>query len=273
MCVPHFFPSLNTRILHLLTSENFKTFLSYVATDLALANASSNNAPFEYHLQGATPQQQMPAGQIFNVPGQQQTHLHQMGRGQPPGNFSMQGLAGALPEYPGSTPSQMSHHEQQRYYAASSSGASAYNNQPFSVQHPVNTGNYPIHPSQYPASYQDAATATQNYGAMQSSQRPQPGGPTSIQAGYPNAQFFPNQQQQYLYYPGHYGQPSQAAYPASYDPGSSQGYGQQSGELSAMGGRPFHGGGHAPSAGMPGHYATSGQTPGQYLRPSNIPGM
>lgn len=210
-----------------------------------------------------TPQQQLPGGHIFHVPGQQAAAYH-MGRGQSPGAFSMSGMAGALPEYQNTTSSQMSPQDSQRFLAGTASGPSNYQAQNFPTQVPLNTGTYPIHPSQYP--YQ------QPYGQMRaSSQSSHSGGPSPVQSSYAGGAYFPASQQQYMYYPGQYGQPPQpqhGSYPTAYGSGPSHVYGQQGGNMSAMAGRTMHGG-YPPGNVMP--YPSYG-SPGAYLRPGVPPG-
>ena len=229
-------------------------FIFWLCTDLQAANVSGSNFPYEFHLQGATPQQQLPGGQVFNVPGQQAPG-YQMGRGQSPNAFNMSGLAGALPEYQASTPLQVSHFDQQR----TPSAASAYQGQQYSG-HPIGA-NYPTQPSQY-------ATQYQAYGQIPQNQQAHLGGPSPIQSSYPGAGYFPAQQQQLMYYPGQYsqsGQPQHGPYP-SYGQGSGHVYGQQGGDMSAMGGRTSHSG-YSTGAAIPYAYGTSGP----FLRPA-IPG-
>lgn len=211
-------------------------------------NVGSSNIPYEFHLQGATPQQLLPSGQPFNAPGQQGGG-HQQGRGRSPDVFGMSGMAGALSDYQSSTPSQMSHNDQQPFITGAPSGVSPYN------QNTTSTGNFPVHPSQYGSAYQ--------YGQVHQSPQTPSGGPSPIHASYPTGTYFAPQQQQYAYYPGQYGQPGQGQ-PNSYSPygpGGSQAYGQQPGGV----GRPMHSG-YAPGA-----YTSYGSS-GTYLRPGSMPG-
>ncbi|KAF6225948.1 hypothetical protein HO173_012671 [Letharia columbiana] len=226
-------------------------------------NASSGNVPYQFQVQMATPQHQIPGGQIFNLPGQQTTG-YQMGRGQSPGAFGMSAMAGALPEYQNTTSSQMSHQDSQRFLAGTSSTSSSYQAQQFPGQAPLSTGNYPVHPPQYP--YQQA------YGQLQASpQSSHPSGPNPVHSSYPGGAYFPTSQQQYIYYPGQYGQspqPQHGSYPTSYGPGSTHAYGQQGGDVSAMAGRTMHSG-YPPGTVMP--YSSYG-SPGAYLRPGSLTG-
>ncbi len=211
----------------------------------------------------AAPQQQLPGGQVFPVPGQQTPGYH-MGRGQSPGSFSMSAMAGALPEYQSTNSSQMSQQDSQRFLAGTSTGPSNYQAQHFPGQAPLSPGNYPMHPSQYP--YQPA------YGQMRvSPQSSHSSGPSPVQSSYPGSAYYPASQQQYMYYPGQYGQspqPQHGSYPTAYGPGPSQAYGQQGGDVSAMAGRSIHSG-YPPGTVMP--YSSYG-SPGAYLRPSALPG-
>lgn len=214
-------------------------------------------------MQMATPQQQLPRGQIFNLPGQQTTGYH-MGRGQSSGAFSMSGMAGALPEYQTATSSQMSHQAPQRFIAGTSSSSSNYQAQQFPGQVPLSTGNYHIHPSQY--TYQPP------YGQMQASpQSSHSSGPSPVHSSYPGGAYFPASPQQYMYYSGQYGQspqPQNGSYPTAFGHGSSHAYGQQGGDMSAMAGRTIHSG-YPPGAVMP--YSSYGSS-GAYLRPGSLPG-
>ena len=211
----------------------------------------------------APPQQQLPGGQAFHLQGQQ-TAGYPVGRVQSPGAFSMSGMAGALPEYQSTNPSQLSHQDPQRYLAGTSTGPSNYPTQHFPSQAPLSTGNYSMHPSQYP--YQPA------YGQMRASQQStHPTGPSPVHSSYPGGAYFPASQQQYVYYPGQYGQspqPQHGSYPTAYGPGPSQAYGQHGGSMSGMAGRTVQGG-YPPGAVMP--YSWYG-SPGAYLKPGGLPG-
>lgn len=240
-----------------------QSFLFPSSADQIAENASSGNVPYQFQVQMATPQHQIPGGQIFNLPGQQTTG-YQMGRGQSPGAFGMSAMAGALPEYQNTTSSQMSHQDSQRFLAGTSSTSSSYQAQQFPGQAPLSTGNYPVHPPQYP--YQQA------YGQLQASpQSSHPSGPNPVHSSYPGGAYFPTSQQQYIYYPGQYGQspqPQHGSYPTSYGPGSTHAYGQQGGDVSAMAGRTMHSG-YPPGTVVP--YSSYG-SPGAYLRPGSLTG-
>lgn len=211
----------------------------------------------------ALPQQQLPGGQIFHLPGQQPAG-YPMGRGQSPGAFSMSGMAGALPEYQTTNSSQMSHHDLQRFLAGTSSGLSNYQAQHFPGQAPLSTGNYPMQPSPYP--YQPA------YNQMRTSQQAtHSSGPNPAHSSYPSGAYYPASQQQYVYYPGQYGQPPQpqhGSYPTAYGPGPNHAYGQQGEDMSGMAGRTIHGG-YPPGTAMA--YSSYG-SPGAYLKPGSLPG-
>ncbi len=214
-------------------------------------------------MQMATPQQQLPGGQTFNLPGQQTTGYH-MNRGQSPGAFSMSGMAGALPEYQTTTSTHMSHQDPRRFQAGTSSNTSNYQAQQFPGQTPLSTGNYPMHPSQY--HYHPA------YGQMQPSpQSSHSSGPSPVHSSYPGGTYFPASQQQYMYYPGQYGQspqPQHGSYPTAYGHGSSHAYAQQAGDVPAMSGRPMHSGYPAGTVIPSSPYGY----PGAYLRPGSLPG-
>ena len=176
----------------------------------------------------------------------------------------MSGMAGALPEHQTNTSSHLSHQDQQRFLAGTSSTSSNYPAQQFPGQGTLSTGNYHMHPSQY--NYQPA------YGQMQASpQSSHSSGPSPGHSSYPGGTYYPASQQQYMFYPGQYGQPPQpqhGSYPTTYSHGSSHAYGQQGGDLSAMAGRTIHSG-YPPGNVM--SYSSYG-SPGVYLRPSNPPG-
>lgn len=241
------------------------TLLSFPPeSDLITDNVSSGNVPYDFQVQMATPQQQLPGGQVLNLPGQQQTTAYHMGRGQSSGTFSMSGMAGALPDYQTTTPSQMSHQDPQRFLTGTSTIPSNYQAQHFPGQTPLTTGSYPMHPSQYP--YQPA------YGQMQASpQSSHSNGPSPAHTSYPGGAYLPASQQQYMYYPGQYGQspqPQHGSYSTAYGHESSHAYGQQGGDMSAMSGRTMHSG-YAPGTVMP--YPSYGSS-GAYLRSGSLPG-
>ncbi|CAD6574609.1 MAG: hypothetical protein ASARMPRED_006829 [Alectoria sarmentosa] len=235
-------------------------------------DVSFGNVSYEFQRPGAFLQHQFPGGQVFNLPGQQTTG-HHMGRGQSTGAFNMSGIAGALPEYQNTTSSQMSHQDPQHFLtgtlgtlgASGTSGTSSnYQAQQFPGPAPLSTGNYPMHPSQY--NYQPA------HGQMQANpQSSHSSGPSPVHSSYPGGTYFPASQQQYMFYPGQYGQPPQpqhGPYPTSYSHGSSHAYGQQGVDVSAMAGRTMHSG-YPPGTVMP--YPSYG-SPVAYLRPSSLPG-
>ena len=211
----------------------------------------------------APPQQQLPGGHGFHLPGQQ-TAGYPMGRGQSQGAFSMSGMAGALPEYQTANPSQITHQDPQRFVAGTPGGPSNYQAQQFPGQAPMSSGSYPLHPSQYP--YQPV------YGPMRASQQSShSSGPSPVHSSYPGGAFFPSPQQQYMYYPGQYGQspqPQHGSYPTAYGPGPSHAYGQQAGDMSGMATRTIHSG-YPPGTVLP--YSSYG-SPGAYLKPGSLPG-
>ena len=205
----------------------------------------------------------MPGGQPFNMPAHQSAG-YQLGRGQSPSAFSMSGMAGALPDYQSSTPSQMSHHDQQRFVAGTPTNVSPFQSQQYQGQSPINPAAYPIHPPQYSSTYQ------QLYSQIQPSPQSQSAGPSPIQSSYPGSAYYSPQQQPYMFYQGQYGQQGQSqhgAYSGAFGPGSNQAPGQQAGEISAVSGRVMHGG-YSPSTAIPYPYGTSGP----YLRPGILPG-
>lgn len=244
-------------------SSTLPHFLFPSVPDQIADNVSSGNVPYEYQVHGPAPQQQVPGGQTFNLPGQQTTG-YQMGRGQSTGAFNMSGMAGALPEHQTHIPSHMLHQDQQRFLAGTPSSSSNYQAQQFPGQAPLSTGNYPLHPSQY--NYQSA------YGQMQASpQSSHSSGPSPGHSSYPGGTYYPASQQQYMFYPGQYGQspqPQHGSYPTTYSHGSSHAYGQQGRDMSAMAGRTMHSG-YPPGNVMP--YSSYGSS-GTYLRPSILPG-
>lgn len=175
----------------------------------------------------------------------------------------MSGMAGALPDYQTTLSSPIPHQDPQRFIAGTSSMPSNYQAQQFSGHTQFITGNYPTHASQY--AYQPA------YGQMQASpQYSHSGGPSPVHTPYPGTTYHPSSQQQYIYYPGQYGQPPQpqhGSYPTAYGHGSSHTYGQQGRDMSAMSGRAMHSG-YSPGI-MP--YPSYGSS-GAYLRPGSLPG-
>ena len=187
-----------------------------------------------------------------------------MGRGQSQGAFNMSGMAGALPEYQTANSSQITHQDPQRFVAATPGGPSNYQAQHFPGQAPMSSGNYPLHPSQYP--YQPV------YGPMRASQQSShSSGPSPIHSSYAGNAFFPSAQQQYIYYPGQYGQspqPQHGSYPTAYGPGPSHAYGQQAGDMAGMAARTIHSG-YPLGTVMP--YSSYG-SPGAYLKPGSLPG-
>ena len=234
----------------------------FPSSDRLADNASAGNTSYDLPTPMAS-QQQLSGGQIFHVRGQQTAGYH-MGRGQSPVAFSMSGMAGALPEYPTTNPSQISHQDSQRFIAGTASGPSNYQAQQFPNQAPLSTGSFPLHPSQYP--YQP--TYGQTRASPQSSHL---AGPNPVQSPYPGGAYYPaSQQQPYMYYPGQYVQPPQpqhGSYPTAYGSAPSHAYGQQGGDMSAVAGRTMHSG---YSAGTVMPYPSYG-SPGTYMRPGSLP--
>lgn len=166
----------------------------------------------------------------------------------------MSGVAGALPDYLYTTHGPMSQHDQQRYLAGNPSGASTYHQQQFPSQSPLNAPSYATHPSQYASTYQQGYT-------VQQSPQSHSGGPSPIYSSYPGGAYFPNQQQQYMFYAGQHAQPVQTqhgSFPSSYG----SGYLHQSTDMPSMGGRMPHSG-YSPSASSVYTYGSSGS----YLKP------
>ena len=243
--------------------SSFSSLLLPLSSDHIADNVSSGNVSYESQTQMPPPQQQLPGGPSFHLPGQQ-TAGYPMGRRQSSGAFSMSGMAGALPEYQTTNSSQMSHQEPQRFLGGTSSGLSSYQAQQFPGQAPLSTGSYPMQPSQYP--YQPA------YGQVRASQQAShSSGPNPVHSPYPGGAYFPASQQQYVYYPGQYGQspqPQHGSYPTAYGPGPNHAYGQQGADISGMAGRTIHSG-YPPGTVIP--YSSYG-SPGAYLKPSSLPG-
>ena len=207
--------------------------------------------PYDTYGQGGQSQQQSPGVQQFSAPGQNSAS-HPNRRGSFQSNFNMASMVGALPDYQSHPGSQTSHPESQRYPGAVS-GQSLYNPQQYPGQSAFNPNNPQTHPSQYADSYQEAAALAQAYGQMQAAQRSYSGGPSPIQSSYPNASYFPNAQQQYLYYPGQMSQFGQMAPPSP--------FGQALGHYGTdMGTRTYHSG-----------YPPGNTHANQYLRPG-MPG-
>ncbi|KAL8764026.1 MAG: hypothetical protein Q9184_000314 [Pyrenodesmia sp. 2 TL-2023] len=132
--------------------------------------------------------------------GQQPTPYGQ-GPAQAGGPFNMVGLGETLPEY--------AHHPEGSERRTSGSSATLHQQSPspFAGQAPMTAsaayGAYP----QYPTPYQQAAANAQAYSLSQINQSSQNAGPSPIQPPYAGHSFYPTQQQQqYLLYPGQYGQ-------------------------------------------------------------------
>ena len=217
--------------------------------NLRSAYLPTANTSYQLHVQGTTPHQHISSGQPFSPPGPAHSAGYAMGRGPSPTAFNMSSMAGALADQQQSRgPSQTSHPDSQRYLFGIG-GLSQYGPQQFQGQPPLNAANYPLHPSQYASSYQEAAAAAQAYAQIQAAQRTFSGGPSSVQSSYSNAPFLQNHQQQYSYYAGQYAQAGPAAGHAPFN----QGLGQYGTEIS---GRSFHSG-----------YPSGVNNAGQFLRP------
>ena len=211
----------------------------------------------------------------------QQPTAYLQGRGQPGSPFNLSGMAGALPDFQSSTRSHGPQQSHQRLPPNATLTASpGFQAQPisqFAGQTPMNSQGFPTYSSQFTTPYQHAAAvaAAQAYDHQQANPQSHQGGPSLNQVSYNTSSFFPShQQQQFLYYPGQYGQgglPQQGVQgqsPSSYGRGPSHPHGptglpQQEGDVAAMGGRfPSYG------ASMPYSYAP----PGSSMR-SNAPGQ
>ena len=214
-------------------------------------NIPRDSLPYDAYSQGGQTQQQSPGGQQFSAPGQNSA-AYPNRRGSFQSNFNMSSMLGALPDYQSHGVQQTSHLESQRYSGAVG-GQSQYSPQQFQGQSSFSTNHLQAHPSQYADSFQEAASIAQAYAQMQAGQRSYSGGPSPIQSAYPNASYFPNSQQQYIYYPG---QPSQFGQMAPPSP-----FGQALGHYGAeMGNRTFNSG-----------FPSGNNQMGQYLRPG-MPG-
>ena len=193
-----------------------------------------------------------------------------MARGQASGSFSMSGMAGALPEYQSFENQQASSLNQQHGFGGPSPSVAAFQSQPFSNQ--VNHTHFPIVSSQYGTPFQDQLGTPAVYGSAPNIRHHQTGGPSPIHSAFPVPYYsghhnhHPQQQPQYLPYANHYGQNNQAAFQASYAPGSSAN--SQTEEFAMYGGRPsqasFRTGGVVPP-GMPSQYLRPGNISGRYL--------
>lgn len=203
----------------------------------------------------------------------------------------MSGMSGALPEYQPSAQPHRSQQSQQRFApgVAATIGL-GFQPQPvaqFAGHASINTQGYPTYPPQYATPYQHAAAtaAAQAYAQAQAqgSQHSRSGGPSPTHASYTPPSYFPShQQQQFVYYPGQYGQGSQPQQgmqghtgPPStpYLRGPNHPYGQlplqqQEGDLTAMGGKLPVYGNFVPGA--PGSYNYG--SAGPLTRPGDMPG-
>ena len=230
------------------------------------------------------------------------------------GPLNMGAMAGALPEYqsPDYQPSTSPYAQpstQQRFPAAPNPSAILYQvqqNPPFAGQTTMQNAGYNLpFQSQYPSPFPHAQQAShsaaqqqhpqhqqhqqqqqqQQYPQAQGIQHSQSGNPSPVQQSYSSPGYFPSQQQhqqQYMYYPTPYGQPSQSqhvfqgrpggAFLGSYNRRGSQTYGQapfqqhESGINAGIVNFPAQSG-FMPSTGAP-YLHNAG---GSFLRPGSVP--
>ncbi|KAI4131438.1 MAG: hypothetical protein LQ341_006363 [Variospora aurantia] len=172
------------------------------------AGTYNNLAPSTFTTQGFGPQTLLKAGLM---PGQQSASYGQ-GRGHQTDAFTMSGLGETLPEYLPPTG------DTER----STNGVNATLHQqspsPFAGQAPMANPTYGIYP-QYATPYQQAAASAQAYSLSQLNHASQNVGHNTMQSPYSGHAYYPNQQQQqYLLYPGQFGQAGQhpQALPSQY---------------------------------------------------------
>ena len=168
---------------------------------------------FDIHWQGGHPQQQSQGRFTSPVHG----NIAPSGRRDNfQSSFNMSNMAGALPDYQDHGHPQPPQQDSQRYSNAMG-GPSNFGLQHFQGQSTNRTANLYPHHTQYTDSYQEAAAIAQVYGQMQAAQRSYSGGPSPIQTSYPNASYFQNPQQQYMYYSGQPGQFGHMAPPSPFN--------------------------------------------------------
>lgn len=188
--------------------------------------------------------------------GQQATPYSQ-GREQDTGTFSMSGLGESLPDY--------MHPQDEVERRASGSSATLHQQSPspFAGQTPMTNPGYGMYAPQYATPYQQAAANAQAFSLSQLNQQSQGPGSNPMHQQYPGHAYYPGQQpQQYILYPGQYGQAGQshqgipATFAHSYGRGSNPAFGggppQQISDLTAIPGRVSQYGGF--SAGGPLNY-------------------
>lgn len=185
--------------------------------------------------------------------GQQQAPTYNQGQGR---GFNMSDLNDVLP--------QQYHHQDEADRSTSGSSATLHQQSPspFASQAPMANPGYAMYPPQYGTPYQQLVANTQNYSQSQMSQPSQHIGPSPVQAPFPqHAYYAPQQQQQYLVYPGSYGQVGQthqglsSSYPQLFGRGPSQGFGinpmsQQVPDVASIPGRVSQYGGFSPSGSL-----------------------
>ena len=224
--------------------------VEFDCSDSEPENVSPNNSPYGLNLQGATLPQHVPAtnGSAH--------HAQHTVRGQSPGAFNMSGIAGALPDYQLGALGQLSTLDQQRLIAGTPGNASNYPTHQFPGQSSAHTGNFPTHSSQYVPAYQ------QGYPLHQNAQS-QSGGLSPLHPSYPSGSYLTGQQQQFMYYPGHYPQAVQG-HNGMFGPGT---FLQQAADLPIGSGRLPQ---NAYPLGAPSSYGYGPS--GGYLRPESMAG-
>ncbi|KAI4167482.1 MAG: hypothetical protein LQ343_007160 [Gyalolechia ehrenbergii] len=195
--------------------------------DRSLATSKAhNNIPHQpFTASGFAPQTSLKASLVPNMPGQEAAPYGQ-GREQTAGAFSTSGLAEALPEY------MHPQDEVERRPSGSSTTLHQQSPSPFAGQTPMTNPAYGVFAPQYATPYQQAAANAQAFSLSQLNQPSQSPGSNTIHPPYPGHAYYPNQQlQQYLLYPGQYGQGGQshqglpAAFAHSYGGGSNPAFG------------------------------------------------
>lgn len=186
--------------------RNHSPFCSHLTT--YAAGTYNNIATSTFTTQGFGPQTLLKAGLM---PGQQSASYGQ-GRGHQTDAFTMSGLGETLPEYLPPTG------DTER----STNGVNATLHQqspsPFAGQAPMANPTYGIYP-QYATPYQQAAASAQAYSLSQLTHASQNAGHNTMQSPYSGHAYYPTQQQQqYLLYPGQFGQAGQhpQALPSQY---------------------------------------------------------
>jgi hypothetical protein len=196
-------------------------------TDIAVGRIPNPNPSYMYQPQGASAQQRVGSGQAFAMAGQPSGPPN-LGPERGDGSFDMGSMAGALPNYRPPLQTFGSSQGQQRF--PSSSTSPYLQQQAQQQQHQIsqlsgqNVGNLsgynPGFSSQYIPSYghgQQGPSASLPYTQPPASLPTRSILPNPLQQNYPNAPYFPGQQQptpSYLFYPGSFGAvaPSQSSF-------------------------------------------------------------